>query len=48
MSKSIKSVLVLGLVALVAACAQQSAEEEFVVVDPEPISTEPTYTGKYK
>ncbi|MDQ2088318.1 hypothetical protein [Marimonas arenosa] len=46
MSKAIKSVLALGLAALVVACAQQ--EEEFVVVDPEPISTEPTYTGKYK
>ena len=47
MSKSIKSVLALGLVAFIAACAQQ-AEEEFVVVEPEPISTEPAYTGKYK
>ncbi|MDD9726232.1 hypothetical protein PVV74_12255 [Roseovarius sp. SK2] len=48
MSNSIKSVLAVGLVALVAACAQQQQEEEFVVVDPEPISTEPTYTGKLK
>ena len=47
MSNSIKSVLAIGLVALVAACAQQQ-EEEFVVVDPEPISVEPTYTGKLK
>ena len=46
MSKAIKSILALGLVAFVAACAQQ--EEEYVVVDPEPISVEPTYTGKYK
>ncbi|WP_170222764.1 hypothetical protein [Marimonas lutisalis] len=46
MSKAIKSVLALGLVAFVAACAQQ--EEEYVVVEPEPISVEPTYTGKYK
>lgn len=48
MSKAIKSVLALGLVAFVAACAQQEKEQEYVVVDPKPISTEPTYTGKYK
>ncbi len=46
MSKAIKSVLVLGLAALVVACAQP--EEEYVVGDPAPISTEPVYTGKYK
>ncbi|EAQ27564.1 MULTISPECIES: hypothetical protein [unclassified Roseovarius] len=45
MSKSVKSILAIGLVAFVAACAQQ-AEEEFVVV--EPITTEPVSTGKYK
>ncbi|MBY5988117.1 MULTISPECIES: hypothetical protein [Roseovarius] len=48
MSNSIKSILAVGLVAIVAACGQQQQEEEFVVVDPEPISTEPTYTGKLK
>lgn len=47
MSKSLKLIAALGLVAAVAACAQQQ-EEEFVVVDPEPISVEPVYTGKYK
>ena len=47
MSKSIKSILALGLVAFVAACAA-APEEEFVMADPEPISVEPTYTGKYK
>ena len=46
MSKSIKFLAMAGLLAAVAACAQQ--EEEFVVVDPEPISVEPTFTGKYK
>ena len=46
MSKSIKLVAVLGLALVAAACGQQ--EEEFVVVDPEPISVEPEYTGKYK
>lgn len=45
MSNSIKSILAIGLVAFVAACAQQ-AEEEFVVV--EPVSVEPVHTGKYK
>ncbi|SLN64532.1 hypothetical protein PEL8287_03558 [Roseovarius litorisediminis] len=47
MSNSIKSLLAISLVAFVAACAQQ-AEDEFVVVDPEPISVEPVHTGKYK
>lgn len=46
MSKVVKSMLALSLAVFVAACAQQ--EEEYVVVDPEPISTEPVYTGKYK
>jgi hypothetical protein len=46
MSKAIKSILGLSLFAFVAACAQP--EEEYVVVDPEPISVEPVYTGKYK
>ncbi|MEM9130150.1 MAG: hypothetical protein AAGA97_10575 [Pseudomonadota bacterium] len=46
MSNSLKSLVALGLVVMVAACAQQ--EEEFVVVDPEPISEEPEFTGKLK
>ena len=45
MSSTFKSVLALGFIAVVAACAQP-AEEEFVVV--EPITTEPEPTGKYK
>ncbi len=48
MSKSIKLLAALGLVATVAACAKEQQVEEFVVVDPEPISQEPVYTGKYK
>ena len=44
MSKSTKIVLALCLVAFAAACAPKT--EEVVVM--EPISTEPTYTGKYK
>ena len=47
MSKNITSMLVLCSVVFLAACAGQK-EEEFVVVDPAPISTEPTHTGKYK
>ncbi|MEI4194766.1 hypothetical protein [Roseovarius sp. E0-M6] len=47
MSNSIKSLLALGFVAMVAACAQQAEEEEYVVVEPEPISVEPVSTGKY-
>ncbi|MGR3323149.1 MAG: hypothetical protein ACU0DK_14595 [Pseudooceanicola sp.] len=46
MSKTLKSVLALGLVAFIAACGK--TEEEYVVVEPEPISQEPVYTGKYK
>lgn len=45
MSNSIKSLMALGLVAFVAACAQP-AEEEFVVEEPEPITTEPS-SNKY-
>jgi outer membrane lipopolysaccharide assembly protein LptE/RlpB len=48
MSKTLKSILALGLVAGLSACGQQQQQEEFVVVDPEPISVEPAYTGKYK
>lgn len=45
MSKSTKTLLALCMVAFVAACAAK--EEEVVYVD-EPVTTEPTYTGKYK
>ncbi len=49
MSKSLKLLAAFGLVAAVAACGgRQEPVEEFVVVDPEPISVEPAYTGKYK
>lgn len=39
MSTIIKSVMALGLLTIVAACAQQ---EEVVYVEPEPIEAEPT------
>ncbi len=47
MSKSIKLLATLGLMVVVAACAREQETEEFVVVEPEPISTEPAPTGKY-
>ncbi|WP_172676950.1 hypothetical protein [Aestuariivita boseongensis] len=47
MSTSIKLLAMAGLLAGLAACAQPQ-EETFVVVEPEPISVEPTYTGKLK
>ena len=48
MSKSIKTLGLVSLMVLAAACARQPQEEEFVVVEPEPISVEPVHTGKYK
>jgi hypothetical protein len=47
MSKSIKLLAMAGLLGTLAACGGNK-QEEFVVVEPEPISVEPTYTGKYK
>jgi len=46
MQNKFKAFLALGLLAALAACAQP-AEEEYVVVEPEPISVEPVYNGKY-
>ncbi|MEL6618612.1 MAG: hypothetical protein AAFP16_07030 [Pseudomonadota bacterium] len=46
MSKSIKVLGMVSLMVLVAACGRN--EEEFVVVEPEPISQEPVSTGKFK
>lgn len=45
MQKSMRIVMALALVGLVAACAKK--EEAVVYVD-EPVSVEPSYTGKYK
>jgi len=42
MPKSVKTLLAVSLVAFVAACA--AAEEEVVVVEPEPVMAEPTYS----
>lgn len=48
MSKSIKFLAAIGFIATVAACTSGQSDEEYVVVEPAPISVEPTYTGKYK
>ncbi len=45
MSNSSRALLALAFLAVVAACAKK--EEPVVYVD-EPVSVEPTYTGKYK
>jgi hypothetical protein len=45
MSKSKQIVLVLAFAAALAACAKKEAE---VVYVDEPVTVEPTYTGKYK
>ena len=45
MSKSKQFILVLAAAAALAACAKKEAE---VVYVDEPVSVEPTYTGKYK
>ena len=48
MSNSIKGLMAFALVAVVSACGQKQAQEEYVVVDPDPITVEPVFTGKYK
>ena len=48
MSKSIKLIAAFGFLAAVAACTSGQTDDEYVVVDPEPVTVEPTYTGKYK
>jgi len=54
MSKSIANFAVLASVVLVAACSAQTQTDavettnEFVIVEPQPMSIEPVYTGKYK
>ncbi len=45
MSNATRILLGLGLVAFIAACAPKVEE---VVMVPEPITTEPASTGKYK
>ncbi|WP_217810161.1 hypothetical protein [Salibaculum griseiflavum] len=49
MSNKIKSLAAVAVLALVAACGGNDAGEveEFVVVDPVPVTTEPSFSGKY-
>lgn len=47
MSNSLKALCALALLAVVAACGNQNAAEDYVVVDPSPVTVEPVYTGKY-
>lgn len=47
MSKSIKVLGMVSLMVLVAACGRNN-DDDFVVVEPEPISQEPVHTGKFK
>lgn len=46
MSKSIKLLALVGALGLVAACGNR--QDDVVVVEPEPISQEPAFTGKFK
>ncbi|HKL70626.1 hypothetical protein [Salibaculum sp.] len=50
MARSIKGAAAFCVLALVAACGgnDAGAVEEFVVVDPAPVTEEPGFTGKYK
>ena len=47
MSHIVKFIALFGFVAALSACGGQQ-EEEYVVVEPEPVTQEPVYTGKYK
>ena len=47
MYKSIMVLAMAGFVGMVSACTNNEPEE-IVVIEPEPISSEPVYTGKYK
>ena len=46
MSKSTKTLLAFCMVAFIAACGSKATET--VYVDEPVVTTEPTYTGKYK
>ncbi len=48
MFKSIKFFALASLLAGLAACGNSGGDETFVVVEPEPISVEPAFTGKFK
>lgn len=46
MFKGIRLLVLAGIIGAVSACAQK--DQDFLVVEPEPLSVEPVYTGKYK
>lgn len=46
MSNITRLIAIIGFVGALSACAREQPTEEYVAV--EPISSEPTYTGKYK
>jgi hypothetical protein len=47
MPQTLKLVAVLGVTAFLAACAGKQADD-VVIIEQEPISQEPAFTGKYK
>ena len=49
MSKSIKSLFAVSLLVVVAACGSNNSApvEEFVVIDPVPVTIEPTFSSKH-
>ena len=47
MSKTLKLIAVFGITAFLAACAGNQAGD-VVIIEQEPISQEPAFTGKYK
>ena len=54
MSKTIMRLVLLASVVFVAACSQrastdaQAGQQEFVIVEPAPVSVEPAFTGNFK
>ncbi|MFD3190581.1 hypothetical protein ACFMPD_09940 [Sedimentitalea sp. HM32M-2] len=46
MSKRIASLAILGIAAVLAAC-DMSIQEEFTIAEPEPITVDRTFSGKY-
>ncbi|MGV6846986.1 MAG: hypothetical protein ACWA5A_01275 [Marinibacterium sp.] len=48
MVQGIRWLVLVTFIGAVSACAQGPREGDFTLVEPEPISVEPVYTGKYK
>lgn len=47
MARTLKGLLALSFVVVVAGCNRAPAVEEYVIPVPETISAEPVFTGKY-